>query len=201
MDSAEIVPSHIESDGGFMVLQFLAVSVGKPGEPAKVHPKAEVPAFDVAGRDVVGVRHSVDFARDLFENGAGAVPVGAGVGRVLKDLDELRVVGTGPKQVFHGFQVSGITIGGELKEALNTISQFGNELVGIARAALAGVEGQDQLGVGVQRHPKVGMAPFVGMVLVEPSLFGVAEPPNLIGLDVLGGNVAHTGVKQVSSII
>ena len=69
-----------------MVLQFLAVGIGKSGEPAKVHPQAQIPALDEAGRDVLGVRHSVDLARDLLENGAGAVPVGASVGRVWKTL-------------------------------------------------------------------------------------------------------------------
>jgi len=79
MDLHEIVPSHIERDGGFVVLQFLAVSVGKAGKPAQVHPQSEIPAFDIAGRDVTGIGHSVDFGWDLFEDCAGAIPVGAGV--------------------------------------------------------------------------------------------------------------------------
>jgi len=196
MDSAEIVPSHVKGDGSFVVLDFLAVSVGKPGEAAKVHPKAQVPPFDVAGRDVVRIGHSVDFARDLFEDFAGAVPVRASAGGVLEDLDELSVVGAGPKQVFNGFQISTVPIGGELKIALNTISQFGNELVSIARAPFAGVEGYDQLGIGIQRNPQVGVSPFVGIVLVGARFLGVAECPNLIGLDALGRNGLDARIKE-----
>ena len=196
MDSAEIVPSHVESDGSFMVLQFFAVSVRKPGEPAQVHSKSPVPAFDVAGGDVIGIGHSVDFARDLFEDFAGAIPVRASAGGVLEDLDELSVVGAGPKQVFNGLAVSAVAIGGELEIALNTISQFGNGLVSIARAPLAGVEGYDQLGVCVQCNPQVGVAPFVGIVLVGARFLGVAKAPNLIGLDTLGRDGLNSGVKQ-----
>ena len=196
MDSAEIVPSHVESDGSFVVLDFLAVSVGGTGEPAKVHPQAQVPAFDIAGRDVIGVRHSMDVARDLFEDFAGAIPVRASAGGVLEYFDELGIVSAGPEQVFNGLAVSAVAIGGELEIAMNTISQLGNELVGIARAPLAGVEGNNQLGIRVQRNPQVGVAPFVGIVLAEPGLFGVAKAPNLVGLDALGSDGLDAGVEH-----
>ncbi len=97
VNANEIIPSHVQDNGGFVVLQLFAVSLGKAGETVQVHPKAEIPALDVAGRDVARIGHSVDFGWDLFENGAGAIPIGANVGRALEDFDELGIVGAHPK--------------------------------------------------------------------------------------------------------
>ena len=198
MDTAEIVPSHVQGNGSFLVLQFLAVSIGKASEAAKVHPKTQVPPFDVAGRDVAGIRHSVDLARDLLENGAGAVPVGASIGRVLEDFDELGVVGTGPKQVLDRFEIRGITIGGELKISVNAISQLGNKLVSVIRAALASVVGKDHFTLRIHRNPQVRVAPIGGIVFVGPGFFGVTKTPNLIRLDELRGDRSDAGIEQCS---
>src|ERR1035437_10008178 len=149
-----------------------------------MHPKAEIPTLDEAGRDVAGVRQAEDFGWDLFENAAGAIPVGASIGRGLKDFYELGVVGAGVEQIFHRFDVCAETIGGDLKMTLNAVGQLGNELVG-----------QHHLGLRVQRNPKVGVSPLGGIGSTGPYLFRVAEAPNLVGLNELGGDRSDARVE------
>ena len=47
VNPGEIVVHEMERNGGSMVLQLLAESIGEAREPAHVHPHGEVLAFDV----------------------------------------------------------------------------------------------------------------------------------------------------------
>lgn len=56
MNTAEIIVREVQSDSGLQVRQLLAERIGQPRQAAKLHSHSEVLPFNVAGRDMGGVR-------------------------------------------------------------------------------------------------------------------------------------------------
>lgn len=56
MNTAEIVVSEMQRNGGFQMRELFAESVCKPRQSAKLHPHREVLPLHVRGGDMVGIR-------------------------------------------------------------------------------------------------------------------------------------------------
>jgi hypothetical protein len=53
MDSAQIVVGDVERDRRDVVFQFLAKAIGQSREPPASHPRREIAALRIAGRNVL----------------------------------------------------------------------------------------------------------------------------------------------------
>jgi hypothetical protein len=79
MYPAEVVPSHVQGDGGFQILKLLAKGVHQPREAPQVHPEIQIGPLHMACADMGFVRVAADWGWDRLDNLAGAVPVRSGL--------------------------------------------------------------------------------------------------------------------------
>ena len=79
MDTARVIPRHVQRNGGFQVIELLTETVGQTGETAQLHTQSQIRAFNVTGADVFRIGTPNDIAWDQIPNLARAVPVGASV--------------------------------------------------------------------------------------------------------------------------
>ena len=101
MNPAEIVVHVEEGHGINVVLDFLRKSIRQPGKPAHSHSHAEVLAFDVGSRDVLGVRGSRNSFRLATEALRWAVAHFL-LARSVK-FNQLREINVSAKRTFDGF--------------------------------------------------------------------------------------------------
>src|SRR2546425_1999644 len=95
MDTAEVIPGHIERDRMFQVLQLPAVSVGQARKPPKLASQGQIAPLDVRSRDVAGIGPPVFDAWDGSDYPArGSVPFGASDIVTRKQFDELGIICT-----------------------------------------------------------------------------------------------------------
>jgi hypothetical protein len=93
MDTAEIVVSEVQRDGGFQVSQFLAKSIRQARESANRHSHGKVLPFHVTGRDVSWIRiASSDSGYNLHDWTWGVPRIGVGLAPLAKQFHELREV-------------------------------------------------------------------------------------------------------------
>ncbi len=180
------------------VLHLLREGVREPREAAHPHPHGEVLALDVAGRDQRLVRLSAD--DPLVDAGAdgGAVTAlaldAALVPVELVEHGEVDAVRT--EQRLHDGEVGTVTIGGHLHAAPKAALEVAQEHVGVGRGALAHEPRRDELRVSVDRDPRPHV-PVAELALVLGSdvlLLAVAERPDFVALDPLGGQVGEHAV-------
>ena len=76
-----VVVDGVKRDGTGMVLQLLREGVGQPSEATHAHSHREVVALDIAGRDVGGVRLTLDLPVLAADALRGAVAL-LGLGRL-----------------------------------------------------------------------------------------------------------------------
>src|SRR5437870_10778472 len=97
MHAAEVVPGHIESNGGFKVRQLLAETVHQSRESPQVHSEVKVRPFNVTGADVREIEIAADWGWDRLNDFGGAVPVRASVVRLAVQLNQLGKVNVCPE--------------------------------------------------------------------------------------------------------
>jgi hypothetical protein len=83
MDADEVVIHHVQRDRVSMVFDLLGKAIGQAGEAAHVHPHSQVLAFDVAGRNVISVRATLDGALANASAFGGAVAARCGDRRAI----------------------------------------------------------------------------------------------------------------------
>jgi len=93
----EIVPREMQCHSGFEIVQLLADGVGQPSQSAKLHTHCQVPPFDVAGRDVLGIRVILTYLGYNLGDWAWGSTVIPELAVVPEQLRELRVVDISPK--------------------------------------------------------------------------------------------------------
>ena len=191
MDADEVVMHGVDRDGVLVVLNLLRKRIGKPGEPARAHPQCQVRPLRVAGADVLRV--GAAFHAGLDGALAVARAVAACAGRVAIDFDKHGVVDIRAKGLLHSFKVRLVAVAAELHPVGQAQRQVGDEQLRRLGVARADVERGDQLGVGVDRHPRPGVAGIVRVCLGGGDVLGlrIDERPNLIDLHALAGQVAH----------
>ena len=126
VDAAEVVVGDIEGDGSRMVFELLAKGIGQTREPALLHPKGEVLAFDVGRADMPRLSY-YPLLRYGYYYRRGVAPRGL-YGRfcavVLFDGAEPAV---GSKRPLHGVRVRGEGVGRNLRCAQHPVPHIGKE--------------------------------------------------------------------------
>ena len=68
MNPAEVIPSEVQRQGGFQVLQLLGECVCEPRKPAKLHADREVLAFDMRCGNQPKLRVAADWDRPRIDD-------------------------------------------------------------------------------------------------------------------------------------
>ena len=200
MDAAEVVPRYVKRHSRFQIFEFLAEGIYEPRKAAKVHPKIQIRAFDMACADVCKIRLAADWGWDRLNNFGRPVPIRASVIGFSVNLDELREVHVCPEAFFHRADVRTKTIRRDLDSARHAIAKVSHEFQG-ARAITLRNEMRDyQFGVRINRNPGIRIAPFVRVGRLQVILFGMDERPKLIQLSKLRSEVADTGIKDALAL-
>lgn len=195
------MPDRIEGDHVTMILEFLAVRICQPCEPAHVHPEGKVAPLDVRGRNARWGRSTTD---SLFVNasaGRGAVTgrFFGGSGPVVLHQDG--VINLCAKRRVNGSKVRLVTV----RCKLNTIGEPGfkvlHELQGVTGIAGADQVGHDQLAIPIQRRPGPHVSSTRGSRLGYRNVLrlGIAERPNLVALNMLRTDSANVLVMELGA--
>ena len=197
MDSAEVIPRHIERNSMFQVLHFPAVSIGQTSEAAKLHSQREVGALHKRRADVLRVGITLAHLGYNLRDWAWGVPLIPELAVISKQLGQLRVVNVSSKTLFDCFPVEDIGIGCELEPANRPIAQVADKGLRILAGTLSNEESCYQLRVGIEgdKHPLV--AQFGGFAFRDMPRFLPHKGPDFIALDTAAGKAAHGGVHHV----
>lgn len=202
VNPAEVVPRHIQGDGGFMVGEFLGMGVGEPGEAAQMHPQRKVTAFDVAGGDMAVIRVSGNGSRDYSDDVTRrAVPFGTPYARFRENLGDLREINIRPIKLLDRADVASQSIRGDLKPAERPSAEIAHEVESVDRIPVANVEGKHQLGIAVQCKPRIGVSPLCGRIGSEAPLMAADKTPDLIRLHVSGPDAANVGIEHALAML
>ena len=96
----------------------------------------KIRAFNVAGRDVAGIRVSADWYWDYRRNLRRVVPVRAFAVRPSINFQKLGEVNIGPEVFFDGGNVTPKPVRSDLKSARDTLAQVPDKIVGTNRISL-----------------------------------------------------------------
>lgn len=202
MDAAEVVPSHIERNGMFQVLQSPAVSIRQTSESPKLHPECQIAALDMRSRYVARIGPSVLDAWDGSRYPArGTIPFRPGRIRTGIQFDELRVIDIPAKVLIHGRDVPAQPVRCKLEPSLNSLAQVLDERLRVRAFTSADVEREHHLGNAVERKPDVLISPLRRCARAKPSLMAAAERPNLIGLNKLSAEPAHLAIPESTAVL
>src|SRR3990170_909081 len=199
MHAAEVIPRHEDGDSCFLVIEFLAETVGQAREPSQVHPDSEIRPFDVRRRNPAHLRVATDRCGDGRRNvRRRAEPVRAVRSRLSVLLDELREVHVSAEVFFHGIGVAFQAIRGELRSMLfgDPLAQVPYELVGAHGVPLADVVAEDGLRLAVERDPDALITTLNRIVHLETLLCFLDEGPDCVGLDAARSDVLDLRVEQ-----
>jgi hypothetical protein len=179
-----------------VVLNLLRERISKSGKSPHVHSHSEVLALNVASAHVLWVRRSKK--RFFLRPKALRRAVPLLTFRIIPvDFNELSVVDIIGEGINHGTQVHLVTVGSQLDpmcQASRNIAQKLRSTSSIA-ATHEVADNELRLRVNGNERPNVPGDLFGSNLLGDILFFGVAETPNLVDLDALGGNVAERHVQ------
>src|SRR5437762_12897266 len=78
MNTAKVVPAHVERNRGFMVRQLLAVRQSQTAEPFQLHSYGQVLALNVRSRDFAFIGVSANDIWERLQNLGRGKPIRAG---------------------------------------------------------------------------------------------------------------------------
>src|SRR5580704_3303552 len=108
MNTAEIIVREMQGGGGFEMRQLLAVSIGQPRKPAKLHSQSKVLPFHKRRRDVIRVRiPAANFGYDLRDRSWGVALISK-LAIIAVQLCQLSEVGVTRKRFFHSLPVENV---------------------------------------------------------------------------------------------
>jgi hypothetical protein len=114
MNTAEIVKREMQGDSGFHVCQFFAESIGKPRQPAKLHPHGEVLPLHVTSRNIAHTWGADSHLGYNLRDSWWGVPPFVVLPEVSEQLDELSEVHFKPEDFRNGLRVEVESICGQL---------------------------------------------------------------------------------------
>lgn len=191
----KVIVHEVQRNGVHVVFNFLAETVGQAGKAAHVHPHGQVLTLNMrrADKSLVGVA----FNRALFGASAFSGRVFLFVALLARgvaiQLDQLGVIHVATERAFDCFQISLVTVSGQLNSVRQTRSQIVHKADGVFAVTPADHVGHDQLAVAVQRGPRPSVASVIGRGLggLHVLLLSIGERPDFIALDNRGFNVPH----------
>ncbi len=198
VNTNKIVMHGVDRDRMRVVLDFFGERIGQPGEPARSHPQRKVGPLGIAGADVCEVGTALDAAQIDTRAFAGAVAAQRPCWLSVM-FDEHGVVDIGPEGLFNGLQIGLVAVAGELHPAGEAQCQIADEVLRRFRVTSADIEGRNQLGIGVNRHPRptVTSAFWRSLGRLDVLGLGIDKRPNFINLETLASQVPHGAVLVV----
>ena len=197
MDTAEVVPSHIERNGMLQVFQFPAVSIGQASESPKLHPESQVAALNMARADIARIGSAIVDAWDRPSNPArGTVPLRSGNVVAAVELNKLGVIAVPAKVLIHGRDIPTQSVCCKLKPSIHSLAQVLDKCLRSRAFSSANVVREHHLGNAVERKPDILISPLCGSARFKPSLVAAAKSPDFIRLDKLGAESAHVPIPQ-----
>lgn len=188
VDADEIVVQEVNRERMAKILDLLGEGIRQARESALLHSDGQILAFDVAGRDVLADRLTVDSGLlGRFEPRGRVSLLAFGIGGravVLHKLGEVDFIGEG---MFDRFQIHRVSVRRQLNAIGEPRRQVGHEVLGAFAVSRADLERGDQFCIGVQSNegPGVAIAELPLELLGDVLLLGVGEAPDFIDLELL----------------
>ncbi|SRR5258708_6900980 len=192
MNPRKVIVHVKQGDHRNMVLDLLSEGIRQASEAPHVHSHVEILSLDVAGRNVLLIGLADHFDSLGAKTLRRAIPLLSLDRIVAIDLDQLRVINGGPKSIRDSRQIHLVAVRGQLDSVLEPASNVLKELGSTPGVPPSNEPTQHQLGIGVNRgeRPDITGDSFLGNLRRYVLLFGVAERPDFVDLNPLGGNVA-----------
>jgi hypothetical protein len=197
MNTAEIIVREMQGGGGFEMRQLLAVSIGQPRKPAKLHSEGEVLPFDKRCRDVLRVGITAPhFGYNLRDRSWGVplIPKLAVVAVQLRQLSEVSVTSKG---FLDSFAVEDVRIGGQLYAVIaESVIQIQHECLRVSTGTFADKVRRNEFRLGIERDENPLVAKVCRVVFSNLPLLLHQEAPNLVTLNAAAGQLAHLFVHH-----
>src|SRR5271157_1544177 len=199
MNANEIVKRDIEHGCILQVRQRLAERIGKAREAAKMHPHAQIAAFDVRRGNAREVRPTNFDMWDCSDNLATAVPpVASSTGVYLAQLSEIDIL---LEVLAHCAHIGVVLVGGRLIAPKSARAKVGHKGVSVDAVSRPDTMRDDELRLRVQRKPQHCAAPLAGVCIPQVRLPRVNVSPHLIHLHESRTDIADSGIKHSPRLI
>ena len=191
----EIVICEVQGNRRLEVFEFLAESIGEPGQAAHVEASRAVQSLNVTGgrqAQVGKASHRLLFGYDDLRCAESALRDVRIIGYVgLYDLGEVYVRSKIHLDCIH---IGSQSIAGDLHAVPHTRRYIRNKGVSGWQIALTTFEGWNDFSLGVYRAERPNVAKLKAIIGLAMALFLADESPNLIELEMLASQIAHFGV-------
>ena len=202
MNTAEIVISEVQGNGGFQVRPFLAECIRQAGKSSARHAKREVLPFNERRADMLGVGIAEsNLGYNLRDWAWGVPPFGAIELSMIEQLHKLREIHVQPKAHRHSRRVVNKAVRGELSRRGETLVQVPQECRRIVPRSFAHQERRNEFGFFINRHEDVLIANFrrIGRAHANALLLNVS--PDFVYLQVSRLESAHPGIHQTGAAL
>ncbi len=199
MDADKVVMHGVDGNRVCVVLDLLGKGVRQAREPARSHAERKVGPLGVGRADVRRIGTAFHAAQLNARAVAGDIAAQRAYGCAVV-LDEHGIVDVRAERLLYRLQVGLVSVAGELHPVCQPSGQIGNERLRRISIPSADVERRDQLGVGVNRHPRPAVASALrrGLGRLDVLGLGIDERPNFIDLDPLAGEAAQGAILIVA---
>jgi hypothetical protein len=201
VNAAEIEKGHIETHGGFQMLQCFAKSETQASETAQMCPDAQIGAFDVRGTDSGFVGVAADYDRNSRCDFGWFIPVRTVSALRSVEFDQLGEINVCAEAFFDGGNVAAKPIGRKLESSGHALAQIADEVIGARSLSLGDQVGQNHFRLAINRHPHIRIAPLDRRTTAQPPLFGVNEGPELIGLNEARTDAPNERIENKTAVI
>jgi len=202
VNSRKIVVHVVQRNRVNVVFKLLAETIGQPRESTHAHSHREVLAFNVARRNVLGIRVSRYFANKRSKTLCGTVARIVGRRRTV-NFHQLRIVDFRTESAVNSRQIGLMAVRRKLDTILKPLRKIVHEVVSATGITQTHEERRNEFGISANRSPgpAIAVTEFALLVHRDVLLFGVAERPNLIGLDSLAGQVPQVDVLVLGACL
>jgi hypothetical protein len=197
MNTAEIIVREMQGGGGFEMRQLLAVSIGQPRKPAKLHSQSKVLPFHKRRRDVIRVRiPAANFGYDLRDRSWGVALISK-LAIIAVQLCQLSEVGVTRKRFFHSLPVENVRICRQLHAVIaKSVIQIQHECLRVSTGTFADKVRRNEFRLGIERDENPLVAKVCRVVFSNLPLLLHQEAPNLVTLNAAAGQLAHLFVHH-----
>lgn len=190
MNLSEVIGKDKQRHGGFQVVPLAAESIRQARHSSYPHPHGQVGSFNVAGTNQFAVRIADQWFHDRALQFAGRVARRA-FRHSSVNLDKLTKIDPCSKAQRNSIRISLHSVCRKLEVSQRGLVQLLDKDFRIGAAASAKVPRKDDLGVAFDREecPRIALALILRVALIP--LLAEAEAPQLVGLYVRHGHLAH----------
>jgi hypothetical protein len=128
------------------------------------------------------------------------VPVRSCIVRRSVDFKQLGEVNVCPEILFNGGNVGAESVSRNLESSSHALAEVADKVVGASRVALSGQVRQNEFRFAINRHPDIGVSPFLWVIGRKMFFFRVNKTPEFISLNKARTNISHAFVEQFAGV-